>query len=339
MKINEVTLKSSRVKFARVCVEVDLSKPLVSKFRLCQRIWRVVYEGLNTVCFKCGRYGHTLDGCSFHSATEVNVDSDIPPEVVEKRGEEQMEDIEVSRPELVSNHGPWMIAQRRRRGKPRGASTGSGSNDLLLHQQASGSRFSILSEPNDSGTQTMVDGVSAMTAVDKEVSARPALITTKSANGKAPMHAKDLVIMPPRPVANKSMQVTHDYGCLFAYVGGAGFQSIHEINKTAGPGLLPTESLLRGDLIGIFGWKRMAFRVVYGPYGEERLVLYGSLVMVQSVTRPWVLLGDFNETISQDEKQGGVPISQARCDKFRDWIEECRLLDLGYSGPKFTWRG
>ncbi|KAJ4836147.1 hypothetical protein Tsubulata_038857 [Turnera subulata] len=62
IKVDEVTLKLSRVKFARVCIEVDLSKPLVSKFRLRRRIWRVVYEGLSTVCFSCGRYGHTSEG-------------------------------------------------------------------------------------------------------------------------------------------------------------------------------------------------------------------------------------------------------------------------------------
>ncbi|KAJ4851652.1 hypothetical protein Tsubulata_014474 [Turnera subulata] len=70
----EVTLRYSRVKYARICIEVDLTKPLVSKFRLCRKIWRVVYEGLSTVYFMCGHYGHTLDNCT------VNPDpSDVEP--------------------------------------------------------------------------------------------------------------------------------------------------------------------------------------------------------------------------------------------------------------------
>ncbi|KAJ4829334.1 hypothetical protein Tsubulata_015566, partial [Turnera subulata] len=75
IKFDEVTLRSSRVKFARVCVEVDLTKPLVSKFCLKRRIWRVVYKGLSIVCFMCGRYGHTLDNCSFNPQPTVDVET------------------------------------------------------------------------------------------------------------------------------------------------------------------------------------------------------------------------------------------------------------------------
>jgi len=46
-----------------MCVEVDLTKPLLSKFRLNGRVWDIQYEGLKMICFKCGRQGHKEDAC------------------------------------------------------------------------------------------------------------------------------------------------------------------------------------------------------------------------------------------------------------------------------------
>lgn len=55
--------KTERVKIARICVEVDLRKVLVSKFELKCRQYNVEYEGLHMVCFDCGIYGHRKDEC------------------------------------------------------------------------------------------------------------------------------------------------------------------------------------------------------------------------------------------------------------------------------------
>ncbi|KAJ1421055.1 Zinc finger, CCHC-type [Sesbania bispinosa] len=54
---------TGRGKFARLCVEVDLCRPLVSKFELLGRTYSVEYEGLHLICFGCGKYGHRSEGC------------------------------------------------------------------------------------------------------------------------------------------------------------------------------------------------------------------------------------------------------------------------------------
>ncbi|CAN1194406.1 hypothetical protein LINPERHAP2_LOCUS42561 [Linum perenne] len=61
--IDHTTLEGSRGNFARICVEVDLAKPLLSKYRLRQRVRRIEYEGLHIICFNCGCYGHKDEGC------------------------------------------------------------------------------------------------------------------------------------------------------------------------------------------------------------------------------------------------------------------------------------
>lgn len=45
-------------RFARDCVEIDLTKPLATKFWLDGRWHLAEYEGLHIIYFACGRYGH-----------------------------------------------------------------------------------------------------------------------------------------------------------------------------------------------------------------------------------------------------------------------------------------
>ena len=56
--IDYATNTISRGPYARICVEIDLLKPLVAKFKMRRRVRRVEYEGLHLVCFGCGLYGH-----------------------------------------------------------------------------------------------------------------------------------------------------------------------------------------------------------------------------------------------------------------------------------------
>lgn len=63
VRADQCTVDSSRGRYARVCVEVDLKKPLVPQFLLNDDIQRVEYEGLHLICFECGEYGHRMELC------------------------------------------------------------------------------------------------------------------------------------------------------------------------------------------------------------------------------------------------------------------------------------
>ncbi|PNX57927.1 hypothetical protein L195_g058937, partial [Trifolium pratense] len=54
VKVDKKTLLQERGKFARLCVEVDLSKPLLAMFELKGRHYTVEYEGLHLLCLSCG---------------------------------------------------------------------------------------------------------------------------------------------------------------------------------------------------------------------------------------------------------------------------------------------
>lgn len=57
-----------RGKYARICVELDLQKKLISRVIAANSVYNVVYEGLNVICFSCGRYGHRREYCPYSCA-------------------------------------------------------------------------------------------------------------------------------------------------------------------------------------------------------------------------------------------------------------------------------
>ena len=56
-----------------------------------------------------------------------------------------------------------------------------------------------------------------------------------------------------------------------------------------------------------------------------------------NISLPWVLLGDFNDMLSDDEKLGGLPVNRTHISAFRNCMDKCGLIDLGFHGLYFTW--
>ncbi|CAN1154114.1 hypothetical protein LINPERHAP2_LOCUS19827 [Linum perenne] len=116
VRLDGTTLEGSRGNFARICVEVDLSKPLLSKYRLRQRVRRIEYEGLHTICFSCGCYGHTLEHCPTKDSGKEEA-----PETKDMVTNPNFQDriAEDPRPEVDEDFRPWMKVCRTNRKRRR----------------------------------------------------------------------------------------------------------------------------------------------------------------------------------------------------------------------------
>ncbi|MDV3166617.1 MAG: DUF4283 domain-containing protein ['Waltheria sp.' little leaf phytoplasma] len=165
LKVDDVTLSRKRGSFAKVCVEVDLDKPLIPKIEIHGVEQVVRYEGLNMICFACGRSGHRRDVCPYVArpppATEKNVDGCPEPRVVESNVQKVNAEPEV--------FGQWMAPAKRRpqrrNSRPRG-DKGVAANSGYPN----GSRFHILQEDNDQGDNAPRIGDNVQAAVvEKEV--------------------------------------------------------------------------------------------------------------------------------------------------------------------------
>ena len=74
------------------------------------------------------------------------------------------------------------------------------------------------------------------------------------------------------------------------------------------------------------------------PRCAERQVLWGNLKMMAEVHDfPWVMAGDFNEPLMEGDKFGGRGLSVNGALLFKECLDACSMIDLGFSRPRFTW--
>lgn len=96
-----------RGQFARICVRVNLEKPLIKKVYLRKLEQSILYEGINTLYFACGRIRHKRETCPYviketikETAMEQNHESQSmgnAPQVSKEREEKK------------EIYGEWMV--------------------------------------------------------------------------------------------------------------------------------------------------------------------------------------------------------------------------------------
>lgn len=79
---------------------------------------------------------------------------------------------------------------------------------------------------------------------------------------------------------------------------------------------------------------------IYGePRWEHKDQTWNALRQLKNASSlPWLVLGDFNEILYNYEKEGGRARSQRQMQDFHDALDDCDLVDMGYSGDMFTWQ-
>ncbi|KAM2712281.1 hypothetical protein EV1_032304 [Malus domestica] len=86
-------------------------------------------------------------------------------------------------------------------------------------------------------------------------------------------------------------------------------------------------------------WVRCTF--VYGtPYRRENMDFWNWMTTYFGSTDiPWLCGGDFNEFVWDHEKSGRARVLYNRPGYLNNFLNAADLMDLGFIGPKFTWRG
>ncbi|GKV06557.1 hypothetical protein SLEP1_g18433 [Rubroshorea leprosula] len=115
IKVDPTTLLTTRGKFARVCIEVDLSQQFPSSVDLDledlpQSLILVEVEGLHKICFYCGEFGHIEDSCRFKNPNKSS------PPVSNPNSKAMIELTPNLKPNSEENtmvFGPWMVQQRK----------------------------------------------------------------------------------------------------------------------------------------------------------------------------------------------------------------------------------
>jgi len=137
VRIDYNTESGDRGKFARLAVLIDLSKPSISRIKVDGKTLFVEYEGLPTICYNCGCYGHLEGLCPRKMNTQMP-ETSAPVNMVKTPNPEARE---------KESYGPWMQVQRRGRKGDRVTRKGAeGSTSIGV---SGGTRFDLLATSED----------------------------------------------------------------------------------------------------------------------------------------------------------------------------------------------
>ncbi|XP_021827477.1 uncharacterized protein LOC110768097 [Prunus avium] len=157
------------------------------------------------------------------------------------------------------------------------------------------------------------------------------------------IHRMDILfVCEPRISGEKAISVVKSLGFhCFEIVDAIGFSGglwLLWDNSKVHVEILGTSDQTISACVSWNGGPPWLFTGVYAsPCIRKRASLWEYLKFVADCHHlPWLLAGDFNEMLSVDEKLGGAVTS--RVQGFRNWFDDHGMVDLGFSGPKYTWR-
>ncbi|CAN1147553.1 hypothetical protein LINPERHAP2_LOCUS15946 [Linum perenne] len=131
------TAEGAKARYARVCVEIDLSKPLLGKYIISDRVFYIEYKSIENFCYLCGLYGYKADSCP--SCKPVATPSD-PPTVQEPDKVASSEERDT---------GVWMVVSRKQRKKP--------AVPKSNHHDSKGNKFEVVKNlPDDENGRAVV---------------------------------------------------------------------------------------------------------------------------------------------------------------------------------------
>ncbi|CAN1130931.1 hypothetical protein LINPERHAP2_LOCUS6119, partial [Linum perenne] len=159
VRIDPTTLAMERGNYARICVRVDLSKKLLSKYKLLHRIRRVEYEGLHVFFFErtrvCMLFASSVVSMAILLTSVLLLRRRRRPNKTSHSNPLFLEEVLAKeRPEVFEEYGPWMLAKSRSRKSsvveskltgqlPRSIVERPGS-DPIASVAPQGSRFTVL---------------------------------------------------------------------------------------------------------------------------------------------------------------------------------------------------
>ncbi|XP_048491355.1 uncharacterized protein LOC125492689 [Beta vulgaris subsp. vulgaris] len=73
IRVDYATNHLTRARYARICIEINLSKPITSKIWIGNQWQVILYENLHSLCFVCGRIGHQKNQCTESKGKTVMV--------------------------------------------------------------------------------------------------------------------------------------------------------------------------------------------------------------------------------------------------------------------------
>lgn len=170
-KVDMRSVSQTRGQYARLCVELDLTKRLETEIKVDDIWYQIQYEGLHLVCFKCGIYGHDLQHCP---TTQLNseVHQQVHTEVTVSSSAMPIQQFTAQKsfvPADTLTFGQWNLVQPRRPRKSLPPTSAQVPSSL----KQSGSRYTVLQDVENDDIPAPSDELpSRKAAQDKQKSSQ-----------------------------------------------------------------------------------------------------------------------------------------------------------------------
>ncbi|XP_057447653.1 uncharacterized protein LOC130739394 [Lotus japonicus] len=199
-KVDMTTADMRLGKFARICVEIDLEKPVVGMLRLRGVWYNIEYEGLHLLCSKCGCYGHMSRKCKVIAAETVAAASSTPATKATAPSAQSGTTLEAatdpainadsmqaenSAPKTAASvpiaaHGKWLIVERSKRKQNQNRQSGGAA--AKSKEGSNANRFHSLAKLQERGTEPVIGGVTGGAMIVYDGSKKS--YSTETANAK-----------------------------------------------------------------------------------------------------------------------------------------------------------
>ncbi|KAA8520194.1 hypothetical protein F0562_014450 [Nyssa sinensis] len=171
IKLDPFTARKLKCKFARLCIEIDLNRPVVPCIKLGQGLWQTIqYEGLPVLCYQCGRVGHLHPKCLYFPASTSKAIS-VPHEAPTTLHN-------IQSVEYCSVYGPWLQVPRRQRLWPHRLANESGRQQVWVPSAGNFEQQNLLcltDELNSPKEKSATIPVSVSSSLTKMINTEPPL--------------------------------------------------------------------------------------------------------------------------------------------------------------------
>ncbi|XP_023883249.1 uncharacterized protein LOC136069532 [Quercus suber] len=128
LRIDAQTAMKARGKYARLCIQVDMNKPLINTVLIGKFEQPVSYEGIQKLCFTCGRLGHKKDDCPHIIRTATSPEIGGNDDHGDSAGSRMVHDMDSTiagggmsegsgTAKDNDSYGPWMLVTRKKAGQ------------------------------------------------------------------------------------------------------------------------------------------------------------------------------------------------------------------------------
>ncbi|KAJ4850979.1 hypothetical protein Tsubulata_046667 [Turnera subulata] len=210
VKIDQARREHQRGRFAKIAVEVDLTKPLKGTIVFQGKEQKVIYEGLSTLCYYFGKIDHVMAVCPLmtqHSTPTPTSPTNSTGVVIEPshKRKEPEESSSFGRQGVIPEVGAWMNVPVRSRPFQQCRSTTPQVAPIKAHGTTEGSRFTVLATDLDKegGVEEPIqDGIGPWIIVASSKQPKPRKALKKFSSNNFQAQKPDKNTKQPNPTAN-----------------------------------------------------------------------------------------------------------------------------------------